>query len=149
MRRGFELVAEGPKRRNAVAPEEREKLLEVLSDLKHDLGKYIRLPFTMLPPGADWDETRTALRHALLETRSGPGGVLSARALWSRFKETAGGRLGAFSGWIALEAAVERALAWEACVEGDGPLPRDDIERDLSAISGGIQKLRLEVAANG
>lgn len=124
-------------------------MLDLLGDLQHDLGKYVRLPLTMLPPGADWDEVRTALRHALLETRSGPDGTVPARVLWTLFLARVGNRLSSLPSWRVLEAAVERALAWESELGGDEPLPRDDIERDLSAISGAIQGLRLEVAAHG
>lgn len=132
-----------------MGPAEREHLLDLLSDLKHDLGKYIRLPFMMLPPGADWHETRTALHHALLQTRSGPAGHVPAREIWAGFLRDAEAQVGNLAAFGELEAAVGKALSWERELDGDGPLSRDAIEKDLGAVQDAIQKLRLEAARHG
>jgi hypothetical protein len=42
----------------------KEELLEALSDLKHDLGKYIKLPVTMLPREADPSEVALEVKRA-------------------------------------------------------------------------------------
>ncbi len=124
------------------------ELLDLLSDLKHDLGKYIRLPFTMLPPCADWDEVRTALHHALLQTRSGPDGFVPARDVWKRFLDEAGGCFESYAAWKAVVAAVDAALAWEKALQDDAPIEREAVERDLAAVTVALQRLSMEVAAD-
>ena len=55
--------------------EKREALVEALYDLKHDLGKYIRLPVAMLPSDATEGEVASAVMQGVERTRSGPRGV--------------------------------------------------------------------------
>jgi hypothetical protein len=124
---------------------EREDLLDLLSDLQHDLGKYVRLPLAMLPRDAGTAELRAALEEALLRTRRSPSGVRSAEALWESFCAEAGERLSAFAAMPALAAAVERALGWRAALADDGPLDRAALEADLEGVGRAIRALLVEV----
>jgi hypothetical protein len=90
----------------------REDLIELLRDLRHDLGKYIRLPLAMLPREAGDEEVRSALRQALQATRRGPAGDVPARAIWQQFLEQCRGNL-PLPSWPRLCEAVGEALALE------------------------------------
>jgi hypothetical protein len=103
-------------------------LREALSDLQHDLGKYLRLPLVLLPHDADDAAVREAVATALLRTKRSARATKTARAIWADFVAENGDR------WPALRAAVERALAWEAAIEGAGPIDRAAAERDLGAV---------------
>ncbi|MCA9539880.1 MAG: hypothetical protein KC620_13375 [Myxococcales bacterium] len=120
-----------------------QDLQDALDDLQHDLGKYIRLPLTMLPADADADAVRAAATTALLRTRRGADGPVSAEQLWLRFCDEADGALDALQGWARLTAAVDRALAWRAAL--DGRLDRAVLTADLSAVGDAIRALRAEL----
>jgi hypothetical protein len=129
----------------------REELLELLVDLKHDLGKYIRLPVAMLPRDAGADEVRAALRQALLSTRKSATGTRSARQIWEAFLAEAGDRLRESPGFTRLAGAVETALAWEgnagsgAGVEDGAALDRRQLEQDLGGVGQAIALLMEEL----
>jgi hypothetical protein len=124
----------------------RQELLDVLADLQHDLGKYIRLPISMLPRDASPAELREALATALLRTRQSPRGTRSARAIWQEFETEAGADARAYPSYTALEAAVERALAWEMTAAREAAvIDRAALESDLAAVSSAIRKLIEEV----
>lgn len=115
--------------------------LDLLLDLKHDLGKYLLLPIALLPREADGRALRAALERALRSTRSQGGVTRSAREIWLGFDAElaaalpAGGRLGE------LRAAVERALAWERALGEPGALDRAALERDFTAVQAAIAAL--------
>ena len=122
--------------------ENREELLDLLADLQHNLGKYIRLPMAMLGEGAGEEAYREALRCALLETRKGPSGVLSAQQIWDDFVKKAGGRLRGLSEFKVMVSAVKRALESEMYIDpGSPPMPMADIQEDFAAISDAIRHL--------
>jgi hypothetical protein len=60
-------------------------LLEQVSRLKHDLGKYVRFQGRWLPPDAGLDARREALATDLLHTRRGPDGSVDALQVWADF----------------------------------------------------------------
>ncbi len=115
----------------------KEELLEALFDLAHDLGKYLRLPLAWLPAEATEAEVRVALERALLRTREGAAGVVSARALWDRFREETGGGAEGLDSFPALAAAVAQALSWEDRLAG--PIDRAAALHDLSAVGDAIR----------
>lgn len=119
-----------------------DDLLDALLDLKHDLGKYLRLPLAGLASDASELDLQEAVRRALWETRRGPGGVRTARDLWSTFRDDVGDDLTPHSGWVVLCEAVERMLAWEAALEGGGRrIVRADVDRDFAEVTTAIQRL--------
>lgn len=122
-----------------------DDLLDAVLDLQHDLGKHMRQPFAFLPSDAPPAQVREALRVALLETRKHAGVAKSARAVWTECLDGAPG-LRHQRGFDAVEAAVERALAWAARLGDDTPLPRAGIEADLLAVQTTLAALRLEVS---
>lgn len=124
----------------------RDDVLDALLDLKHDLGKYIRLPVAMLPADAGDADLRQALETALNRTRSGPEGVRSAAELWDGFVEEVGAALDGYSSAAELRRAVEQALAWRAALgDPDAAVDRQAVEADLGAVGVGIQRLIEEV----
>ena len=125
---------------------DRDDLLDAVLDLQHDLGKYMRQPFAFLPRNARADEVREALRMALHETRKGGLGVRTAREVWMECVAGAP-RLREVPGFTEAEAAVERALAWEARLSQGEALPRAEIESDLSAVQAALSALRAAVEA--
>ena len=119
-------------------PNGSEDLLDRLADLQHDLGKYIAMPLSLLPPSAGGEDVVAALRQGLLATRSGPGGVRSARALWEEFRREAADLL-AESHRRRLEDVVGRALAWEARL--GGPIDRARAQADLEAVAPAVREV--------
>ncbi|MBW2277188.1 MAG: hypothetical protein JRF63_06830 [Deltaproteobacteria bacterium] len=124
----------------------RDDVLDALLDLKHDLGKYIRLPLAMLPAEAGDAEVREALGTALLKTRNGPNGVHTAEDLWSGFTEEVGRAIAGYTSAPGLRETVERALAWRASLENDADaIDRQQAETELGAVREAIQRLIEEV----
>lgn len=127
-----------------------EATLELLLDLKHDLGKYLLLPLSLLPRAADDAALRDALERALLRTRTrkvaGQEQVQGAREIWQAFAvELAGSGLPRAQ-LTGVDAAVERALQWERALQArDAVLERAAIERDLGAVQSAIAQLIDEV----
>lgn len=111
-----------------------DDLLDALADLQHDLGKYILLPISMLPADATDADVRDALRIALRETRTGPGGSRSAAEIWRGFLAEVGRGLEEIPAWTDLTRAVDQALAWEPGIDGM-VLDRRAIQKDLHAVS--------------
>jgi len=119
-----------------------DDLLDLLMDLQHDLGKYIRMPLGFLPANASDEEVHRALDKALLKTRATPSGTRSARGLWMAFCAVARPMLDGEPLFADLERAVDRALAWEShALAQPGPLPRPALEADLSAVAPAIRAL--------
>ncbi len=119
--------------------------LDLLLDLKHDLGKYLVLPFALLPKDAAEPAVREALARALRQTRKGPRGAQGARELWSRFERELTAALPDSHGMRAVRAAVDRALAWEAALDGSVAIDRAAAERDLRAVQSAIAAVIAEV----
>jgi len=119
--------------------------LDLLLDLKHDLGKYLLLPIGLLPKDAGEPELRDALRRALLQTRVSRGQSQSARELWQAFAAELGSELAGSAALAQLRAAVERALAWERALAPEVALERALLERDLQAVQAAIAALIAEV----
>ncbi len=113
-------------------------LREALSDLQHDLGKHLRLPLALLPRDAPDAEVREALATALRRTKRSARESKPARAIWAAFVAETGDR------WPALRAAVERALSWEAALDGADPIDRAAAERDLGAVGEVLRGLERE-----
>ncbi len=127
-----------------------ETLLDELYDLKHDLGKYIRLPIALLPSDAGQDDIREALETALLKTRKGPGGIRSARQIWLEFSNVWGGVLKDFRAFERLASAVSRAIDWEARLAGKDQtdLDREALSCDFDRVGQAIEEF-IEEVANG
>ncbi|MBI5495215.1 MAG: hypothetical protein HY904_09300 [Deltaproteobacteria bacterium] len=133
-----ELLTMNPPHPSSAPPDPRE----LLADLAHDLGKYLRMPVAFLPAAASDDEVRDAARRALLETRVTPTGTRGARALWEAFLAEGGDALRGREGFDELERAVARALAWETRVrDGGSALERPALVADFSAVSAAIRAL--------
>ncbi len=124
-----------------------DDLIDALMDLKHDLGKYIRIPFSMLPRTASARDVESALETALRRTRSGPFGVRSAKEIWDAFAAEAGDALESKKEYGALARAVAKALSHEAALCGSVPMPdRETLEADMTDVGKCIQELVEEVA---
>ena len=124
-----------------------DDLIDALMDLKHDLGKYIRIPFSMLSQTASAGEVESALETALRRTRSGPSGVRSAKEIWDAFAGEVGDVLKSKKEYGALAGAVEKALSHEAALGGSAPMPdRETLEADMAKVGKCIQELVEEVA---
>ncbi|MCA9543286.1 MAG: hypothetical protein KC613_02820 [Myxococcales bacterium] len=123
---------------------ERDELMDVLLDLKHDLGKHLPRPVRWLPPDASADDLRAALRQALERTHGGR----SAAALWA----DAEGELASVAqrpAFQALALAVQRALAWGARLDDpDAALDRAAVEADLLAVGPAVAAL-MDAVAHG
>lgn len=125
----------------------RDDLLDLLSDLQHDLGKHARMSIALLPADVPLAQLQVAVQQALLHTRHGPTGSRSAAQLWQDFVAAAGTEWRVYDHAPVLETAVLRALAWR-----DVPvvaLHRQNIEADLLAVAQAIRALRQEVEHGG
>ena len=123
-------------------------VIDLLEDLEHDLGKYIRLPLAMLPRDASNADIRVAVERALLQTRRTHTSTQSASEIWSKFQRAAGPQLRDRPGYRVLIEAIERALAWavELDREPSAPIDRPRLERDLGAVGQAIRAAIREVA---
>lgn len=111
-------------------------LPDLLLDLAHDLGKYLRMPLAFLPRDAPPHEVHAAVRKALLETRPGPK---PARTVWESFLAEAG-PLPRNAAMTAMTRAVERALRWETQAKAPAAtLDRDAVEADFNAVGKAIR----------
>lgn len=125
---------------------DRDSLLDLLNDLQHDLGKHLLLPVALLPATASPAEVRIAVLAALERTRHGPSGTVAAANLWQAFVADAG------AGWpwpgaaTALQAAVATALSWQSAASA-GPVARQAVQRDFTAVAEAIRAVRAEVEA--
>jgi hypothetical protein len=124
----------------------KEALLESLYDLKHDLGKYIKMPVAMLPKDASWDEVTAQVRKAVHKTRKGQSGEISAATLFQRFVDEWEQHLASNKAYqqvaLSVEAAIELNDRVEQCEPG---LTRAEIEQVLGAVSIAISSLMDEV----
>jgi len=123
------------------------EIVDAVLDVKHDLGKYIRMPMVMLPVDAPASAVRESLLQALQRTRVGPRGVRSARAIWDDFAAEVAPALGKAPAFVALAETVARALAWEERALGDAPIDRGSAEADFAAVGARIQELLDEVSS--
>ena len=117
-----------------------DDIIDALTDLQHDLGKYIHMPLSYLPEEAPADEVLAALRRGLLETRTAPSGLVSARALWDAFVAEAGSTVSEYDAYRALSQTVQRALAWVDRM--DLPIDRQRAQTDLAAVAPATRALR-------
>ncbi len=122
-------------------PDALEEAIDLVADLQHDLGKYLRMPLSFLPRDAAPGEVRDALGRALRATMRGPAGPRGARDLWGDFLAEAPAALQTTPDFATLTRVVEQALSWEAQLEGDAPLDRTAIETDLGAVGPAIREL--------
>lgn len=63
-----------------------EELVDRLSDLRHDLGKYIRFETRFVEGGSDLDALRAALKADLRSTRRRGDEIESAWSVWARMR---------------------------------------------------------------
>lgn len=131
---------------SAAADNPHAELIELLLELQHDLGKYIRLPLAMLPANASNAEVREALEMGLIYTRQGPGGTRSAETIWRDFLDEAQERLRGFQAFPALCDTVEHALAWRSSLTPTAPpIERDALDSDLQRVSEAIRNVIVEI----
>ena len=97
-------------------------------DLRHDLGKYLRMPLRMLPEEASEAALREAVGLALRQTRRAASGVRSARELWGAAAPALRALAVASPRYLELEAAVSAALALEARLDAPEPFDRAEAE---------------------
>ena len=122
-----------------------EAQLDLLFDLLHDLGKYIRMPLSLLPDSAGEQEVRNALEQALMRTRSGSGEVHSARVIWETFISDSESGVTAFTCWIPLQSAVEDALSWGERLASQAPIARGEVMADFGRVPEAIRALIIEI----
>jgi hypothetical protein len=119
--------------------------LELLLDLKHDLGKYMLLPLAFLPRDADAAAVRAALARGLLRTRSrrtvGGEETQSAREIWQASLPALRAGTLPQPALVELEGAMERALAWERVLHDDVAFDRVAVERDLLIVQRAFAEL--------
>lgn len=125
------------------------EIIEALDDLKHDLGKYLVMPLSMLETDAGPKPVREAVTQALLRTRTGPNGTWSAAELWQAFALGAGAELPDLEEATVLTRAVGRALAWQERLEAPEGLDRAVILADFRAVSSAIDGVIAALASHG
>jgi hypothetical protein len=127
---------------------QRHETIDLLLDLKHDLGKYLRLPLAWLPDHASNDDVRSALSKALFTTRTNADGSFkTAATIWCEFKAESTPLTG-HAGWHQMQNAVERALKWETTMATEEIIDRDRAKLELSNVYDVISTL-IEEVKNG
>ncbi len=115
-----------------------DDLIDAVVDLQHDLGKYLRLPISMLPVDATPEAVRAAASEALLQTRRGPSGVTPAAEIWAAFVEEVAGALDQRPEFRRLSCAVAQALAHTGATDSADP---EELRADLGAVGPAIRAL--------
>jgi hypothetical protein len=116
---------------------------DLLSDLAHDLGKYLVRPLAWLPADASAEAVRLAAVQALNETMRGPRGVRSAAQIWAEFLAEIEHTLASEPTWAALVNCVEVALAWGERLHA--PVDRAAIQADFTAVGVAVRTLMGEL----
>ncbi len=130
-----------------LSEEKREVLLEALYDLKHDLGKYIKLPVVMLPSNATWEEVVVQIEKSVLCTRKSSVGNLSAQDLFDRFDLEWGNLLLLNETYGRLKETVSQAVRLPAEINLNNKcMNRYEAEQVLGAVSAAISELIHEVS---
>jgi hypothetical protein len=124
----------------------KDKLLEDLSDLEHDLGKYIVLPISFLPKDAGKDEILDAVRRALTQTQVKAARTLSAKAIWDGFQKKWSILNGRSESYKSLCSAVDRALGLKEELDlGRERIERGNVQRILGNVREQIEIVIEEV----
>jgi hypothetical protein len=124
----------------------KEEKLEALDSLRHDLGKYLRMPIAFLPSESSAKEVREALVMALHQTKSQGGRYESAREIWEAFVAKNAQNLEEIQEYLVLVDVVERAFRWERALEDEELLDQSAITRDLGEVYSQITRLIGEVS---
>lgn len=105
-----------------------DELLAEIEDLQHDLGKHLLLPVALLPPTATDGQVQAAVARAFTDTKAAQRWANASRAVRQD---------------LALDAAVQRALAWQgrAAVAAD----LTDIKADFAAVAAALRALRHRI----
>ncbi|MBN2715498.1 MAG: hypothetical protein JXX14_06560 [Deltaproteobacteria bacterium] len=97
----------------------KDELIDILLDLKHDLGKYLFLHLSHLTADSPVEATLEALRVALLETRVVGGKPQSAAEIWQRYRQEIDALNYSFNGRERLNRVIEDALAMHTFIQND------------------------------
>jgi hypothetical protein len=117
----------------------REELVDILVDLKHDLGKYLRLPLALLPLQADQQQLRLALQTALFATRKDRESTRSARSIWDTFVAEVEPEWLLQDEAVHLRQCVEHALDWELRLQSNHEIERGLAQTDFDSVTNAIQ----------
>lgn len=125
----------------------KDELVEILMDLKHDLGKYMFLHLSHLTQDSPPDMVNEALHTALYETRTVSGVTQSAEQIWQRYKNELALLDYSFDGHARLISAVEAALSMQQFLSrsNERPIHVRQIQKIARQISETISQLILEV----
>jgi hypothetical protein len=117
---------------------QKDELIDILLDLKHDLGKYLFLHLSHLTVDSPPDMVKDALKTALFETRKVGGRVQTAREIWDRYRSEIDALDYAFSSYELLRAAIAEALEMRRFLDADDSAPAPHV--------GQIQKIARQVS---
>ncbi len=111
-----------------------DNIVDLLYDLKHDLGKYIVLPVAMLPASSDSSAVKKALYNALYKTRVKGDESVSALQIWNGYKYKIKKQLSCEL-WSLLNGAVDKVLALDMVVSSESFVHRDTVLKELTGLS--------------
>ena len=127
-----------------------DDLIDALMDLKHDLGKYIYIPFAMLPADASDGQVLKAIENSLVFTRKSKNGIRDAKEIWMSFLGEAKDMAQNYKSFDNLKFCVEKALENYAFLNKKTPIiDLEQLKSEMSAVSINIQKLIEEVLSGG
>lgn len=99
----------------------KDELIDILMDLKHDLGKYIFLHLSHLTTDSPSDLIEDALHVALFKTRKISGQYQTAEQIWIRYKKEIEALDYSFPSYERLTKCVDAALSMESFLESSPP----------------------------
>jgi len=124
----------------------RSDALDLLDELKHDLGKYIYLPVGFLPKDASSEAFTSAVHTAIFRTRRAQGTVESAHDIWERFCQEAGNLILHSTSYPRLVQAVDVALSWgNRLSEPLDMVHRECVIRDFQNVGRAIARVQDEI----
>lgn len=122
-----------------------DDVVDALMDLKHDLGKYLLIPFSMLSDFPTKQDVHEAIRNALFATRKKGDQFIPAVDLWNGFLDEVGAFVQKLNGFHRLDAAVKKVLGLKTLLDSDGFMDKGTLVEIAEQVSHCIWALVQEI----
>ncbi|MBN2340039.1 MAG: hypothetical protein JXX29_09595 [Deltaproteobacteria bacterium] len=122
----------------------KDELIDILMDLKHDLGKYVFLHLSHLTTDSPADMIEEALHAALFETRKIGVEHQSAEQIWLRYKSEIDALDYPFGGYERLVNAANETLAMKRFLTSGGESAPPHVGQ-IQKIARGISETIMQI----
>ncbi|MEQ1566047.1 MAG: hypothetical protein ABMA64_10450 [Myxococcota bacterium] len=116
-------------------------MIDRVRALRHDLGKYVALQITSLPPDPTTEDLAEAVRADVLATRRGPDRTVAAVELWDAASPALRAALADNPSFLLLDQAMEGLRRLGPAITADRP-DRRDLEQAASCARAAADAVR-------